>query len=437
MSTIPQVATALEYLLNQSTEAAARQTGLVQRRVKFSGPTLVQTLVLGWWHQPQATLEQLAQMAATLDVKISPQGLDQRFTEKTARCLEQVLQQAVTQVIAVQPVAIPLLQRFTCVALLDSSTVSLPKALAQVWAGCGGSGETEAALKIQVRWDLCTGRLWGPVLQEGRCHDSTDCWQGAPLPKGSLQIADLGYFHLAALQGLAQQGSYFLTRLRVGTLVFDPEGVPVELLSWLPAQAGAPLDQWVQLGGQYRLPVRLLALPVTPQVAQERRRKLKQEARRRGQTLSPRRLALAAWTIVVTNLPQGRLSVEEALVLLRTRWQIELLFKLWKQQGQLDAWRSQKPWRVLCEVYAKLIGMLIQHWVLLLSGWAYPDRSLVKGAQTIRSYALLLANALAGLLALTWVLEQVSRCLSTGCRMNRRKAKPNTYQLLQACTANA
>jgi hypothetical protein len=424
----------MKYLFNQSAETAARQTGLVQRQVKFSGPTLVQTLVLGWLHQPQATLEQLTQMAATLDVKISPQGLDQRFTEKTARCLEQVLQQAVTQVIAVEPVAIPLLKRFSCLALLDSSTVALPKALAQVWAGCG---ETEAALKIQVRWDWCTGRLWGPVLQEGRCHDSTDCWQGAPLPKGSLQIADLGYFHLAALQELAQQGSYFLTRLRVGTLVFDPEGEPLELLPWLREQGSTPLDQWVQLGEQYRLPVRLIAVAVPLPVAQERQRKLKQEARRRGQPLSPRRLALAAWTILVTNLPQEQLSVEEALVLLRTRWQIELLFKLWKQQGQIDAWRSQKPWRVLCEVYAKLIGMLIQHWVLLLGGWAYADRSLVKGAQTIRSYALLLANALGGEWELTRVLQRVARCLAAGCRMNRRKAKPNTYQLLLACTDNA
>ena len=28
-----------------------------------------------------------------------------------------------------------------------------------------------AALKIQVRLDLCTGALSGPLLQDGRCHD--------------------------------------------------------------------------------------------------------------------------------------------------------------------------------------------------------------------------------------------------------------------------
>ena len=44
------------------------------------------------------------------------------------------------------------------------------------------------------------------------------------------------------------------------------------------------------------------------------------------------------------------------MVLLRVRWQIELLFKLFKSHTQVDTWQSQKPWRILCEVYAKIGG---------------------------------------------------------------------------------
>ena len=38
--------------------------GVVQRERKLSGATIAQTLVLGWLHRPDATLEQLAQVAA-------------------------------------------------------------------------------------------------------------------------------------------------------------------------------------------------------------------------------------------------------------------------------------------------------------------------------------------------------------------------------------
>ena len=140
------------------------------------------------------------------------------------------------------------------------------------------------------------------------------------------------------------------------------------------------------------------------------------------------RLALCDWTLMVTNVPT--LSVDEALALTRTRWQIELLFKLWKQHGRIDEWRSTKPFRILCELYAKLVAMVIQHWMILVSCWNYPDKSLVKASQTIRSYAPMLACAMSGVIAISVVLEQVSSCIAAGCRMNTRRKRPNNYQLL-------
>jgi hypothetical protein len=50
---------------------------------------------------------------------------------------------------------------------------------------------------------------------------------------------------------------------------------------------------------------------------------------------------------------------------------------------------------VLCEVYAKLLGMVVQHWILLISCWSYPDRSLAKASATVRRHALNLAAVIA------------------------------------------
>jgi hypothetical protein len=44
-------------------------------------------------------------------------------------------------------------------------------------------------------------------------------------------------------------------------------------------------------------------------------------------------LAVCTWRIWVTSIWTAHLSIEEAIVLQRERWQIELFYKLWKQYG--------------------------------------------------------------------------------------------------------
>ena len=431
MTTIQQVAQKMQTILSSTADAAARETRFVQRKSKLTGAKFAQTLVFGWLSSPQATLEELAQTAATLGVEISPQGLDQRFTRAAAAYLEQVLSAAVTEMIDAEPVAIPILQRFNGVYILDGSTIRLPAALADEWAGCGNRVPgNEAAVKVQVCLDLSTGGLRGPLLQDGRAHDRSSPLQTASLPAGALRLADLGYFSLDILQELDGQGVYWLSRLQAGTAVFDQKGERQDLVRFLTAQHGDDVDIPIKLGVHHRLSCRLLAKGVPPKVADRRRRRLWEQARRRGQMVSQARLSLADWTIYVTSVPVALLSLRDALVLGRARWQIELLFKLWKSQGLIDEWRSAKPWRILCEVYAKLLTMLVQHWLLLVSCWSYPDRSLQKAARTVQRHGLHLASVFGCQQRLCEAIATIQRCLAAGCRINKRKLAPHTYQLL-------
>jgi hypothetical protein len=435
MCTIPQVAQAMQTVLTTEANAAAKVTKFVQRESKMTGAMFTQTLVFGWLANPQSSLEELTQTAAALGVKISPQGLDQRFTKEAAACLYQVLSTAVAYVLAAEPVVVPLLQRFNGVYVQDSSVIVLPDALATEWAGCGGNtAGTAAALKLQVRLDLNAGALNGPLLQDGRAQDRTTSLQTAPLPAGALRLADLGYFDLAVLAAFAAAGVHWLSRWRAGTAFYDETGQPLDLAQWLQTRADAEVvvERAIYWGAAQQLPGRVVAARVPPAVAAERRRKLRAEGRKKGQTPSKARLALADWTIVVTNVPLSLATAVEILLLARVRWQIELLFKLWKSHGQIDEWRSTKPWRILCEVYGKLLAMVAQHWLFLVSNWAYPDRSLLKAAQTVRKHALHLASVFHCEEQLEAAIAVIQRCLSFGCRINKRKGQPHTYQLLLA-----
>lgn len=435
MTTISQVAQSMQVLLQDTAQQIGRSSGFVQRQSPFGGAELVQTLVFGWLGKPQATLESLTQTAATLGVTISAQGLDQRLGERAAECLRQVLDRAVQQLVQADKVPLEVWAHFAGVYVQDSTTVSLPAALAQVWPGCGGGhtpGDGAAALKIQVQWEVQTGQLARVELQAGREADRASGPWLADLPAGALALADLGYFSLERMATQAATGSFWLTRVSAGTLMVEAGGQAWSLSAWLAAQTACQVDCLIQLGVAQQLPCRLLAARVSPAVAAERRRELRAEARRRGQAVSPERLKLADWTVFVTNVPAEWLSLEQAWVLARVRWQIELLFKLWKSQGQVDAWRSGKPWHILCEVYGKLLGQLVQHWILLVSCWQRPDRSLVKAAATIREHAAHLASTFGQLADFENALRVVQRCLAHGCRLNKRRGAPSTIQRLAA-----
>ena len=429
MSTIPQVSRIMQECLIEVAERLGREVGFVQRVRKLTGAKFVQILVCAFQSNPQASYSDLRQTGASLGVEVSQQGLEQRFTPEAVRLLEGVLAHTTQQVIASQPVAVELLRRFRGVYLQDSSTISLPASLVSVWPGAGGSQGASAALKLHVRWEFNTGMLQGPCVQDGRKHDQNSPLQEVELAPGSLRLADLGYFNLKKMAQENAHGVYWITRFKHGTKLWDENGQALDLLAWLQSQTATQIDCQVKLGQHEQIPCRLIAIRVSQRVVDQRRRQLREYARKKQVPLKQERLKLAAWTLFLTNVPQATLSWTDVTIMARLRWQIELIFKLWKTSGRLDEWRSQKPERILCELYAKLIGLIMFHWIALTALWGYPERSLVNAIKIMQTYAVLIAIALAGN-TLTSALMLVKKCMVATCRMGKRRTHPNAYQLL-------
>jgi Transposase DDE domain len=429
MNNITQVARAMQEVLTLESKQAGRESGFIQREVKLDGASFIQTLVFSWMANPEASLEEMTQTAALLGVEISPQGLDQRFTPEAAACVKQVLEAAVKRLLHKEPSTLPILERFTGVYVHDSSIIVLPDELRAVWPSCGGD-TSGAALKVQVRWELRSGQLEGPYLHAGREQDLNAEVQHLPMPKGSLRLADLGYWSVKRFDEIEGDGSYVLSRVHAATEIFSLSGEQLDFTEFLRSHKGDRFEMEIELSCSHRWPCRLMGQRVPPKVSAERRRKLWQTAHKKGMTPSRRQFAFCDWNLIVTNAPTHLLTLEEALVLLRVRWQIELCFKFWKSQGRVDESRSQKPYRVLCEVYTKLLILLIQHWVMLTNNWSPLQQSLFKAGKAVPKKAWHLASALHNLNNLCQVLTEIGRVLARSCRINKRKKRPSTFQRL-------
>lgn len=430
MNTIAHIAKAMQAVLTTQADRWGWKVGFVQRTGKLSGGGFAQILVLGFMAHPQATYEDLSQSAPLVGLSISPQGLEQRFSLEAVELMEQVLNDAVAQVIPSPSATLPILQRFNGVYLRDSTVISLPAELAELYPGVGGKAGATAAIKLQVRLNFSCGQLEGPVLDSGRTHDQRTPFRDTDLPSGALTLADLGFYNLAELKAADARGVYWVRRLKFGTKVYLPQGQCDNLIGWLNAQGQACIDVPVQVGQVEHVACRLLAIRVPQEVADQRRRQLHEYARKKQVPLSADRLAWTDWTLVITNVPADSLTLPEALVVLRVRWQIELLFKLWKSHAHIDEWRSHKSPRILCELYAKLIGVLILQWILLTGLWQRLELSRFKAARLVQKHIAAIALALAHSEELVHVLTRVQTSLLATCRTNKRRKQPSMYQLL-------
>ena len=431
MNILTKVGAALQLLFGTIAEDAGKVAGIIVRQRKFTCLSLARTFVLGFLHKPNASDEDLAQMAVQCGVAVTPQAVEQRHTAKLVTFLEELFRHAATVVVASTRTLATLLDRFTNVTILDSTTITVPDSMRERFRGCGGRhGSGKAALKLQVELDLRTGALSHIEIEPGRSPDAATVRQHAAYPAGSLRIADLGYFNVSVFAEMVQLSVYFLSRLQFGTKVYPLVGQAVAILEWLAQQPGPLVDQPILLGAAGRLPCRLIAWRLPKEQANRRRQKLRQEMlRKKGSVPSVARLAWCDWTILVTSVPEALLTPPEAVVLYRARWQVELLFKRWKSQDLVAVLSGSTEVRQMVRVWARLLAALVQHWLLVASVWGDPTRSWGKVCEAIRAFVGRLIAALDQLLELEKVLDDLHRTAAKTCQRNKR-SQPGTLEML-------
>jgi len=419
----------IQTFFTHTADQVARTEGFVERVSKLTGALFLQTLVFGFLDQPDASLNGLTDTSQDLGVTVTKQGLQTRI-ENAVGFLTDMFQQALTLFRNDLPLDLKVLQQFTAIFLTDSSTVALPDVLKDEFPGCGGDGPS-AAVKIQLTFEFLRGVIAGICFQAGRTPDQSYTGDHERIQAGALYLSDLGYFVLSRFRCLDEQHAYFLSRFDTKTLLFAAEGEALDLWEWLRAHAEPQFEASVRIGREEQLPCRMIVLRVPQEVADERRRKARETARRKGRTPSARHLALMDWTIYITNVSATRLTLRQVVVIYSVRWQIELIFKLWKSECELDRVAGRHRERVLSELYAKLIGMVIMQFLLAPFRHGERELSVVKVVRIIQHHVRHVIEHLGDREQLTQVLRDLAqRFLEHG--MKDKRQRQTTLQAIHA-----
>jgi hypothetical protein len=354
-----------DFFASDDIEATARRTGFVKRASKLTGKLFLALVTFGSWSDAHTTLAQLAAKVTQVveQVEVSPEAIHQRMNKRALVFLQDMIRQALTKVQALETVcADGLFTTFTKVYLADSTGCGLPDSLADLFPGSGGSA-TKAGAKIQAVWDYKSS-VFGPfALTPWNIPDQkyVDTVVALAHP-GVLFIFDLGYFKLKAFARIVAAGAYFLSRLNHQTTIWDATPgrlQPLELAALLKTVVGDSIEHAIFLGAKEQVASRLVASRVPESVVNERRRRAKKNAKKKGYTPSQAHLVLLAWNLFITNVPRTIWQTETVGKVYPLRWQVELIFKSWKSYLHLASIKTKKADTTLCYLYGRMLLILL------------------------------------------------------------------------------
>lgn len=421
----------LTMLFSTVADQVAQDTQFIQRKRGFSGAEFVRTLVLGWIENSQATLEDLAEK-----LSVTASALQQRMTTRSVALFHNLLEKACEFYMAAVAENTELTSRFSQIYVEDCTSIALLSSLQHEFQGCGGAevGQGAAGMKLLVRMEVKTGAMSVMKWAKGRENDLNLSREAGDGPAGSLYLADLGFWCPERLFHLKTQGVSWISRVPAGTTLSIGGQPREDVADFLKRQHTDRVDRWVLLG-EKAFSFRLVAVRCPEHIVNERKRKLRQKAKKRGRQPSERQLLLCEWLVLVTSLSVAEFSIEELWTLYRVRWQIELVFKRWKSLMGLDKSRVRtNGQRQLTELYAKLLGSLVTHWCGLLRAGLLTRLSWHRILQRVKQALGVLQdlwNDQNPSACVAFVLSQLGQRLDRLKPRSKRKKKPGTMELLK------
>lgn len=335
-------------LLPKQLETIAQQHQLLQRkRVLTSAFDMLRMFFL--FASSGISLRMLSVAAASLGIATMSDTAWRKKLLASLSFLQQVLQMMLQMML---PKSLSKQQRR--VLLVDGSLVRL-------------QGKQQHQERVHLCYSLTENRMQQIKVTDYHTAETLSTFDFSPQ---DIVVADAGFGTVKNYVFALEQGTDVILRITPKRFpLFDSQGMRLDLFAMLKEaekkkQPILEVFGFCKEGTRWHL-VRVLAQRLPKEKAKQAQQRKRKKAQKNQSQIQEDTLFFANYLIVITSLGI-EYSAEEVLFFYQSRWQIELVFKRWKQHLSITTIR------IASEAYAEVMILL---WLLI---WMITERQAIQ-----------------------------------------------------------
>lgn len=375
---------------------------------------------------------------------VSKQAIDLRFNDKSIEFIKRIFETYLlkTNNLLTKEQDLGWMNLFKRILIKDATRYDLPACMASYFKGFGGSCTSESAICIQLEYDLKTGSISEFKTTSANIPDVKDAQLTKDnIEEGDLILRDLGYFGLNIFQEMNAKKANFISKLNTQVSVFEQINGAFKKIDFKTIKhrfdkiKSQYLELEVFIGEELKIPVRLILEQVHEETYEQRMRKARKGAKKKGYQVSDEYAARQRFSSYITNLSKEKLNTLSIRNIYRLRWQIELVFKVWKSTYNIDKTYQMKYARWMTLFYARMLLMLI-HWqiynVVKQAKYKIENKllSVSKCMKTLRMQSSRITGMVnQGMNIIEHFLEEITQILSTKHDLEKKKGRKNQEEI--------
>lgn len=416
---------------NEKIAAIALETGFIKRK-RLINPLDFLAAVCTESAMGMASYNDIA---ARIDVdgglSVSRQAVWKKVKEPCEDFIKKILALIITNKIDTDLIeTIKAKSIFTRVLVQDSTITRLPIRLFSDFSGVANGQSEVCNARVQCVYDLLAEQFVSFSIDPYSKNDLT----AAPeliLEEGDLVLRDRGYLIIDEIQRHIDNNAHCIYRYKFNMVLKNPKTEkPIDLFSILKKEK--QLDMKIMLNNKTKTIVRLLAFPVSKEVADNRRMKAKNENRKLP---SKEYLESLSWSLYIITITDESIDFTFIAKTYSLRWRIEIIFKCWKSNMAFDKIHNVSKIQLNVLLLARFIMIIICAQLIfkpcrvIVKTDFNMNLSLLKLTKYLLRHTSKMINIMQEINSLDKKSEGCIKALAKFCTYDKRK-RPNYQQKL-------